>query len=216
VPNPRTSPASRRRSRSAHEAVLAAAARIAGRRGYSGTAIEEIASEAEVGKQTIYRWWLNKAALFIEVYGHLVPPDLVAEDTGTLTGDLEALLARLGHLYADTPAGTILSGLIAEAQTDPVLSAQLRDAYVAPRRSILRGIFARAVARGEILAPADPDFVSDLFSAAVWFRLLLGECRLDAGFSRHLVDALRHVLAPPLPSGSPSSNSSASSSAARA
>src|SRR5882757_7608924 len=162
-----------RRSAHSHAAVLQAAAELAGRRGYASTSIEEIAAAAGVGKQTIYRWWPNKAALFIEVYGRLVPPDLVADDTGTLAGDIEALLSRLSNLYVNTPAGNILSGLIAEAQTAQSLAEQLHDAYVVPRRAIVRSIFARAAARKEFMAPDDPNFASDLISGAVWFRLLL-------------------------------------------
>ena len=57
------------RSPRAHRAILTAAAEIVARRGYGASSIEEIAAEAGVGKQTVYRWWPNKAALFIEVYG---------------------------------------------------------------------------------------------------------------------------------------------------
>jgi AcrR family transcriptional regulator len=179
-----------RRSVRSHEAVLAAAADIAGRRGYGNTRIEDIAAQAGVGKQTIYRWWPNRAALLIEVYGRLVPPDVGAADTGSLAGDLESLLSRLSALYADTPAGNILSGLIAEAQADAELARQLRDTYVAPRRSIVRSILQRATDRGEIDPPDNTDFVSDLFSGAVWFQLLLGTRSLDREFRRRLVDAV--------------------------
>ena len=186
---PRAAPARRRSARS-HAAVLKAACVLAGARGYAATSIEEIAAKAGVGKQTIYRWWPNKAALFIEVYCGLVPPDLIADDTGTLAGDLAALLTQLSRLYARTPAGNILSGLIAEAQTAEALSAQLRDAYVNPRRLIMRAIFARAAARGEIAEPCDFDGLSDLLSAAVWFRLLLGQRHLDRAFKQWLVETV--------------------------
>src|SRR5260370_830118 len=81
-----------RRSAHSHAAVLRAAADLAGRLGYANASIEQIAAEAGVGKQTIYRWWPNKAALFIEVYRGLVPADIVTDDTGSLAGDLEAVL----------------------------------------------------------------------------------------------------------------------------
>ena len=193
----------RRRSAQSHVAVLRAAAELAGRQGYASTSIEEIAAAAGVGKQTIYRWWPNKAALFIEVYGQLVPPDLVADDTGTLAGDLEALLSRLSHLYVNTPAGNILSGLIAEAQTAQSLAEQLHDAYaLVPRRAILRSIFARAAARREFAPPEDPDFASDLISGAVWFRLLLGTRHLDRKFKRQLVDTVLRGVSPAMRDGS--------------
>ena len=105
------------------------------------------------------------------------------------------LLTRLSELYCNTPAGNILSGLIAEAQTVPELADQLRVTYVAPRRAIIGSIFARALARREIDAPVDSELASDLISGAVWFRLLLGERQLDRKFKRHLIDAVLQGLA---------------------
>ncbi len=183
-----------RRSAHSHGAILAAAADLAGRLGYANASIEQIAEEAKVGKQTIYRWWPNKAALFIEVYRELVPADLVSDDTGSLARDLEVLLTRLSELYCNTPAGNILSGLIAEAQTVPKLADQLRETYVAPRRAIIGSIFARAFARREIDAPVDSELASDLISGAVWFRLLIGERQLDRKFKRQLIDAVLQGL----------------------
>jgi len=179
-----------RRSAHSHAAVLKAAADLAGRLGYASTSIEQIASEAGVGKQTIYRWWPNKAALFIEVYSRLVPADIVIDDTGSLAADLEALLTRLSYIYCDTPAGNILAGLIAEAQTAAEPADQLRQTYVEPRRAIIGSIFERAAARREIEALDDPAFASDLISGAVWFRLLLGKRQLDRKFKKRLVDAV--------------------------
>lgn len=185
-----------RRSGRAHAAILAAAEELAGRHGYGGAGIEAIAAAAGVGKQTIYRWWPNKAALFIEVYGRLVPADLLAEDTGSLAGDLRALLARLSGLYASTAAGPILAGLVADAQASPALARQLRETYVAPRRTIVGTILDRAASRGEIAPGHDAGFASDLFSGAVWFRLLLGEPSLDDRFTDQLIGALLHGVAP--------------------
>jgi AcrR family transcriptional regulator len=184
----------RRRSARSHEAVLAAATKVCAARGYSAASIEEIAAAAGVGKQTIYRWWPNKAALFIEVYGRLAPVHIVTDDTGDVVRDLRGLVARLSSLYSETAAGNILAGLIAEAQTDGALAAQLRDAYVAPRRTIVRTILERAAARGDIAMPRDSDFASDLFSGAIWFRLLLGERKLDRKFADKLIEALLHGL----------------------
>ncbi len=179
-----------RRSARSHAAILKAALQVVDRRGYANASIEEIAAEAGVGKQTIYRWWPNKGALFIEVYGRLVPPDIVIRDTGRIAGDLDALLTQLSRVYSNTPAGVILSGLIAEGQTAGALADQLREAYVVPRRAIIRSIFERAAVRGEIDPLADSDFASDLLSGAVWFRLLLGTHRLDRKFRRQLVEAV--------------------------
>jgi len=69
-----------RRSRSKHRAILDAAARLVERDGYGATSIEAVAREAGSGKQTIYRWWPSKAALFVEVYGDLVSREALLGD----------------------------------------------------------------------------------------------------------------------------------------
>jgi AcrR family transcriptional regulator len=177
-----------------HRAMLGAATEIAGRQGYGSATIKAIAAEAGVGKPSIYWWWPNKAALFIEVYGRLVPSDLTAD--GSLAGDLNALLARLGF-YRENPAGNISSGLIAEAKTDSALAEQPRKSYVGPRRRTLRSIFARAAGRGEIQPPDDLDLASALFSGAIWFRLLFGERHLDQAFAPRFIAALIRGVARP-------------------
>lgn len=180
----------RGRPRADHTPWLAAASDVVRERGYAAASVEAIAAAAEVGKQTLYRRWPNRASLFIEVYESLVPRDLMVEDSGSLRDDFQALLARLADCYQATPAADILAGLIAEAQSDPTVAAQLRATYVVPRRAIVGDLLDRAVRRGEIASGQDADFVSDLLSSAVWFRLLLGERELDDEFRANLVTTL--------------------------
>jgi AcrR family transcriptional regulator len=181
---------SARRSRTSHAAILAAAAAVAAERGYFGATIEEIAARAGTGKQTIYRWWKAKPFLFLEVYGELVPLSEMAVDTGSLRGDFEALLARLLGFYRETPAAAVLAGLIAEAQSDPAGAAAFDERMVRARRGILTGPLARARARGELDDGFDAEFAADLFTAAVWHRLLVGSDRPEPRFIAQLVDSL--------------------------
>ena len=69
-----------KRSERAHEAILTAAQEVLADVGYQKASIERIARHAGVGKQTIYRWWSSRAALFMEVYTslaerHVKPPE---------------------------------------------------------------------------------------------------------------------------------------------
>jgi AcrR family transcriptional regulator len=63
------------RSEAARTAVLAATSSLIERLGYERVTIEGIASEAGVGKQTIYRWWPSKSAVVAEclLEGALLP-----------------------------------------------------------------------------------------------------------------------------------------------
>lgn len=183
-----------RRSQDAHAAILRAAAEVAAARGYFGASIEDIARQAGVGKQTIYRWWGGKFLLFIEAYQALVPAEALAVDTGAVRADLQVLLRRLFQLYRTTPAARILAGLIAEAQADPDLAATLKTQLIDSRRSLLAAPLERGHRRGEIAVAKAVPLLVELFVAAIWYRLLVqggaGEDRFDEEAADSLIDTL--------------------------
>ena len=188
----RPEPRADRRSSSAHDAILAAAQRLVRRHGYNRVTIEAIAAAAGAGKQTIYRWWPSKAALYLELYEGLVAERKLQFDTGSVAGDLRFLFRRLFRILTATPARAILTGLIAETQSDPEVARALVAHLVRGRRHLIRAVFERGQARGEIREKADIDFAVDTISGSVWFRLLLGHQPLDNRFADKLVAQIRH------------------------
>ena len=179
-----------RRSRTSHQAILRAAAEVVHERGYFGASIEEIAARAGTGKQTIYRWWRSKPYLCLELYGLLVPAEALEVDSGSLRGDFEALLRRLLKFYRTTPAAALLAGLIAESQSDPAIAEAFQRQIVEARRHLLTGPLERALVRREIGEDFDMAFAADLFTAAVWHRLLLGGKRPEKRFVAGLLDSI--------------------------
>ena len=179
-------PTPARRNARTHAAVVEAAVTLAAERGYNGVTIEAVAARAGAGKQTIYRWWPNKAALFLEAYLHLAPDADIDVDSGSAADDLEGLLGRLFRIYRETPAGAVLAGLIAEAQGDDAIAAALRDHLVARSRDLVDRVLRRAEERGELAPGTDGAFAADMMSGAVWFRLLLGHAPLGNAFARRL------------------------------
>jgi AcrR family transcriptional regulator len=189
-------PNAERRSSRVHDAVLAAASRLIRRYGYNRVTIEAIAAAAGAGKQTIYRWWPSKAALCVELYTSLATQAKLTVNTGTVGGDLRAFLRRVFRLFRTTPAKAVLAGLIAEAPHDRSVARALIDHLVRRRRPLIRQIFERGQARGEVRRSADLDVAVDAISSAVWFRLLLGHAPLDRRFAERLVaQVLRGVAA---------------------
>jgi hypothetical protein len=89
-----------------------------------------------------------------------------------------------------TPAGRMLTGLIAEAQHDESLRAAWRDRVLEPLRVRHRVLLDRAVARGEIPADVDQEVVLDLFFGAAQHRLLLGHLPLSDDFINRVVDVI--------------------------
>jgi len=173
-----------RRSRSKHRAILEAAARLVERDGYDATSIEAVAREAGSGKQTIYRWWPSKAALFIEVYGDLVSREALLGDEAKARDRLRAMLARLFSLYRRTPAGVILAGLIGEATSDETAHDALTTGLVLGRADIVTALVERGNATGEF--SVSPETVHEVVIALVWKRLVLAPDTLDDAFAAEL------------------------------
>ena len=68
-------PNTNRRNPRSHKAIVDATLKLLGSNGYVDFSIEKVASEAGVGKQTIYRWWPSRAELVLEVWrDRLLPP----------------------------------------------------------------------------------------------------------------------------------------------
>ncbi|MFA6022226.1 MAG: TetR/AcrR family transcriptional regulator [Rhodospirillales bacterium] len=170
-----------RRSSVKHAAILGAAVALAGEIGYAAVTIEAIAARAGVGKQTIYRWWESKAALFVDVYDQLVV--VTPGDAGMLSapGQIRAILDQVFALYAATPAATILAGLIADAQHDRAARHALLHGLIGGRGPVLAAPLARARAQGRLPADFDVDWAVEMVVALIWKRVL-SDGALDQAF----------------------------------
>ena len=83
MPTDSTPPIPARRSERAHRAILDATGELIADQGLASTSIDQIAARAGVGKQTIYRWWPNKAALVLTYAKERARP-VTKPDTGSL------------------------------------------------------------------------------------------------------------------------------------
>jgi AcrR family transcriptional regulator len=175
---PRRPHTGRRRNDAAREAILDATFRLFSRPGTEVLTIDEIAAEAGVGRQTIYRWWPSKGAVLADAlarHARIVVPE---RDTGSFAGDLAAFLADsfagLGNAgYADR-----LRQVVAEAQHDEHVASVLAD-FTVVRRAALRALLERGQAAGELAADADLDMLVDMAYGVLYYRLLVGHAPLD-------------------------------------
>ncbi len=138
-----------------------------GSRGYSGMTFESVAERAGTSKAVLYRRWASKQELFLAALhqrGVLVP--VVPADTGSLRGDVIALLENTNRLSVDFAAtmSGILSAYFDEAALTP---AQLRAMAFSERRTGMEQVIDRAVERGDIpagvLPPRLVSLPSDLY-----------------------------------------------------
>ena len=114
-------------------------------------------------------------------------------DTGTARGDFTEQLRRVSAFYA-SPLGGVLAQLLANAMQDPVAAERLGEQLQASRRHGLEHLWARAVARGEVRTPIDPDIALDLLFGPVMWRVVSGRKPLSDGEAHTIADAALNGL----------------------
>ncbi|MFH8498930.1 TetR/AcrR family transcriptional regulator [Streptomyces coeruleorubidus] len=154
---------------------MTATAELVTELGYAATSIGAVAARAGVGKDTIYRRWSGKAELVYEAV--FTQTDAApAPDTGSLTGDLTALLEALIQEFSAPAAAAALPGLLADFAASPELQVRIRSDFLAPAKEGLTPVFERAVQRGEANPGLPVGLILDTLAGAVIFHVgLVGE-----------------------------------------
>lgn len=182
----------RPRSEKAQQAILQAATDLLLEHGLHAISMDAIAERAGTSKATIYRWWPSKELLAADAlfmaWQQVSQPD--SHDTGSLAGDLSALVRPWARQLAKGPDGRVIAALLARAQNDPEFAEQYRARFVEPRRDLSRIIFARAIDRGEIPPDTDVEVAIDQIYGPIYHRMLQGHLPVDTPFLRTIVDTL--------------------------
>jgi AcrR family transcriptional regulator len=153
----------RPRTPGADEAILDATRTLLTERGFAGLTVEDVATTAGVGRQSVYRRWPTKAALVVAAMGARAGEP--APGTGSLEGDLAALVERTRASYDGARRG-VLAEVWAAVAADP--HSGFEEQFVAPRRAVIATVLA------EHGSPADPAVVHDLLAGPFLHRLLTG------------------------------------------
>ena len=172
------------------ERILEQVVALLGSRGFAGLTLDELAVRSGVAKTTILRRWPSKAAVAAAGVERLALQSVAVPDSGSLQGDLHALL----HGAVDTFArgrGQFVPRLLREAGHHPEIT-DLLDAVLHTRRQAYRRVLARAVARGELDPSVDQELLIDMLIGPLWTRLMITRDPV----TREYVDAnVRAVLA---------------------
>jgi AcrR family transcriptional regulator len=157
----------RRHGAELEQAILDAAWEQLVAEGYGHFTIDTIAARARTSKPVLYRRWKTREELLRATVRHRGAADPPAiPDTGTLRGDLLALLALANSTR--NPMAALVSSMLGSYynQTGPT-PAELREAFLSQRGSAVGQVVQRAVERGEVdparLTPRIIDLPFDLF-----------------------------------------------------
>ena len=168
--------AGRPRSEASRRALLEATVELMEESGWSGLTVERLAARAGVGKQTIYRWYDGDLGrIVVEAYVDASDERVVPPDTGSVRGDLLAVVLPVAAMNADRGAGLALANrsLMAHAQVADAFAERYRALHEHWRGPMLEAV-RRGVARDELRGDTDADLVVDLLLGLQWYRLLVG------------------------------------------
>ncbi|MBS2015182.1 MAG: TetR/AcrR family transcriptional regulator [Deltaproteobacteria bacterium] len=149
--------------------VLRAAMDELSRAGYGPMRVDDVAAKAGVNKTTVYRRWPTKADLVIAAVKRMARHERAAPDTGSLRGDLLAMLTQAREVAMQPEvraAARIVSEARDNAELEPIARV-LRHNAAASRAVIVE----RAKARGELGAEVDGALLLDALVMPVTMRI---------------------------------------------
>ena len=189
-----------KRSPDRREAICAAVFELLGEVGYDRMTMDAIAARARASKATLYRTWPDKPGLVAEALTWRFGATPEAPDTGSLRGDLMALVS-LACRISNSPDGEVLTGVMTAAARNPTLARTLHECTFESKQVILETIVRRAAGRGQLREQADAGLLHETMYAMIIARKLTSGEPMDAAYAAHVVD---DVLIPVLanrPSG---------------
>jgi AcrR family transcriptional regulator len=141
----------RPKSARAHDDVLTAALQLFSERGIDATSMDAIAETSGVSKATIYKHWVDKEALCLEVLDRCGTDVAAREvDAGDVRSDLLAILShRQSERHSDIRI-RLMPHLVAYAARNPAFGKAWQGRFLEPARTELKHAFARAITRGEL------------------------------------------------------------------
>ncbi len=173
---------------SAHGAILSAVFDLLQTVPVRDLTIEGVARQAGVGKPTLYKWWGTKGDLILAMLNERVTATLDPPGGLSLEDSVRYKARRLVDAFNGF-FGTVLAGLIAEAQSDVELRRKINERYILPRRAGTIADIRRAQAEGRLSALADPDILVDQVFGSIYFHMLTRVRPLTHDYADQLVDA---------------------------
>ncbi|NGO78225.1 TetR/AcrR family transcriptional regulator [Streptomyces sp. YC504] len=163
----------RRRGADRTEAIMRTTVELGQEIGYPKLSIEAIAARAGVGKHTIYRRWSSKGALLLDSLLSLDEPELDFSYTDDVLADLREQAHAAVELLARPPVGPLVQALIAEAQHDPQVAAELKERFINPMAGKLVKRLRTAQEQGHLSPDFDLDLAMSICSGPLYFQFLI-------------------------------------------
>lgn len=176
-----------KRDLDAEQRILTATSELIRSRGPNRVAINDIAAAANVGKQTIYRWWPSKHAVVVDALAQAFEAENPFPDSGSTRADLRTQMRRVAASFS-SPTGSIIRELVAAGQGDPQIATAFRQRFFEARRTRAKAAIERGVARGELRKGLPIEAVIDVLYGPLWLRMLIGHQPLSRAAVDEILD----------------------------
>lgn len=188
----------RRRGEALEHALLDAAWAELQAAGYAGLTMEAVADRAGTSRAVLYRRWRNRPELVLAVIRRHRPL-LSGEipDTGSLRGDVLALLRRMSSRLAEIGPETVY-GLLGDYLSDADMFARSRDQLLSISAEVMETILKRAADGGEARAGVE-NRIATLPTALFRNELFLARTPPSEGTLVEIVDDVFLPLVRPQP-----------------
>jgi AcrR family transcriptional regulator len=164
-------------------AIVAAAVRQLGERGYAGMSLEGVAAAAGTTAPSVRRRYRGKLELALAAIDsmRIEPPPVEGEPRADTLAVLEDLRGNMLRQNAVATVGTIL----AEEGRNPELLEHFLRRHAEPWRERLRRALSRGVEAGQLRTPIDLDAAADL---------LIGSCVVGYLHNRLMLDGWAELV----------------------
>lgn len=175
--------------RSRHN-VLTTAFELLSEGGVGGFTVDEVARRSGVAKTTIYRHWPTREALVIDACSRMIA-EQETPDTGSLEGDITAILMEIAHLLPTANWSFVLPSIVDTAERNPEFAeihSRIQRGHAAPLREALQ----RAIERGELAAHTDVSTIVAALMGPLFYRRWFSREPIDDQFVQAII---KRVLA---------------------
>jgi len=169
--------------------IRAAILRLLADVGYGALTMDAVASEAGVGKATIYRRWRTKQDLVVDTISELNRAEANTPDTGSVESDLRSMMHQMVGIISG-PTGAATLSLLSTIPHQPALAAAFRDGPLAIWRHAFEQIWAHAEQRGEVRPGLAGSIVAESTSALMVQRWLLTGEPVDEAYADEVLAAV--------------------------
>ncbi len=130
--------------------------------------VDEIATSAGVGKQTIYRLWPSGSAVIIDALIELTDP-VPTQMPESIYEAVRLQMRRVAKMFASTN-GELIRELAADAQGDSALADDFRKRFFGHRRARGAETLIEGMSKGELRPDLDIDIALDILYGPLWLR----------------------------------------------